>query len=82
MQTVTIEDAQSNLSGLIALAEQGEEIVISRGERPAVRLVPVETAPLAEAAPKARVQGMFKGQFEVGPAFFEPLPPEELELWE
>jgi antitoxin (DNA-binding transcriptional repressor) of toxin-antitoxin stability system len=81
MHTVTIEDAQSDLLGLIALAEQGEEIVIARGEKPAVRLVPVEDVPLVES-PKMRVPGMFKGRVDIGPAFFEPLPPEELELWE
>ena len=75
METVTIHDAKTNLSRLIARAEQGEEIVIARGKHPVVKLVAVEK-------PKHRVPGMFKGKFEVGPAFFEPLPPEELALWE
>jgi hypothetical protein len=26
--------------------------------------------------------GLYKGQFEIGPEFFEPLPDEELALWE
>ena len=76
MQTVTIENAEANLSRLIALAERGEEIVISRGMKPVVRLVTVEEPP------KERKPGMFKGELELGPAFFEPLPPEELDLWE
>jgi hypothetical protein len=33
-------------------------------------------------APKPKRQfGAMRGQFEIGPEFFEPLPPEELELW-
>jgi hypothetical protein len=28
-----------------------------------------------------RPLGMYKGMFEVGPEFFEPLPEEELRLW-
>jgi hypothetical protein len=40
------------------------------------REVPVKTVP------KKRVPGMFKGEFELGSAFFEPLPPEELAVWE
>ena len=61
---------------MIEKAERGEEIVIARGKQPVVRLVPVKKTP------KKRVPGMFKGEFELGSAFFEPLPPEELAEWE
>ena len=76
MEINTIHQAKTNLSRLIERAERGEEVVISRGKKPVVRLVPV--AP----APGKRVPGMFKGEFAVGPSFFEPLPPEEMEGWE
>lgn len=33
-------EAKTNLSKLVALAEAGEEVVITRAGRPAVRLVP------------------------------------------
>ena len=34
-------------------------------------------------APKGkRVFGAMRGQFEIGPEFFDPLPPEELDPWE
>jgi prevent-host-death family protein len=75
METVTIHDAKTNLSRLIARAEQGEEIIISRGKNAVVKLVAVEQ-------PKKRVPGMFKGKVEIGPAFFEPLSDEELALYE
>jgi hypothetical protein len=36
----------------------------------------------AAGAPKPKRQfGAMRGQFEIGPEFFEPLPPDELELW-
>lgn len=76
MELTTIHQAKTNLSRLIKRAERGEEIVIARGKKPVVRLVPV-------AAPATkRIPGMFKGEFKVGPAFFEPLPAEELKGWE
>jgi len=75
MEVTTIHQAKTNLSRLIERAERGEEIIIARGKKPVVRLVPV-----SEPA-KKRTPGMFKGEFTVGKAFFEPLPPEELEGW-
>jgi prevent-host-death family protein len=72
----TIHRAKANLSSLIRRAERGEEIVIARGTRPVVRLVPVKKPP------KKRVPGMFKGEFELGSGVFAPLPPEELAVWE
>ena len=76
MELNTIHQAKTNLSRLIERAERGEEIVIARGKKPVVRLVP-----MAPSAGK-RMPGMFKGEFTVGAAFFEPLPPEEMEGWE
>ena len=72
MRVVTIHQAKTNLSRLIAQAERGEDVVIARGKQPVVRLVPVKPPP------KRRKFGIFKGEFELGPSFFEPLPPEEL----
>jgi prevent-host-death family protein len=44
MATVNMHDAKTQLSDLVARAEAGEEIVIARRNKPAVKLVPVETA--------------------------------------
>ena len=71
MSTTTIHDAKTNLSRLIEQAERGEEVIIARGKKPVVRLVPVEKPA------KKRVPGMFQGEFKVTSAFFEPLPAEE-----
>jgi prevent-host-death family protein len=76
MKTVTIHEAKTNLSRLIERACRGEEIIISRGPDPVARLVPV-------AGRKGqRKLGMLKGKLVVGPEFFEPLPPEDLDRWE
>jgi prevent-host-death family protein len=76
MKTVTIHEAKTNLSRLIQKACRGEEIVISRGPDPVVRLVPIA------AAKGRRKLGFLKGQLVVGPEFFEPLPEDELKRWE
>jgi prevent-host-death family protein len=76
MTRVTIHQAKTHLSRLLEEVEKGGEVVISRRDKPIARLVAIE-----KARPK-RVPGRFAGQFELGPAFFEPLPEEELRLWE
>ena len=75
MKTITIHEAKTTLSRLVEDACNGEEIVIARGSEPKVRLVPVRN-PRGERKP-----GRLKGIFKVGKEFFEPLPPEELDLW-
>lgn len=76
MTVVTVHEAKTNLSRLIAQAEAGEEIVIARGRMPAVRLVPV-----GETKLKRRVAGSMKGLIAIDDRFFEPLPDDELALW-
>jgi prevent-host-death family protein len=74
---VKMHQAKTNLSKLIALAEAGEEVVIARGDKPAVKLVPV-----AEQVKQPRKPGALKGQFTLPDSFFDPLPEEELQAWE
>jgi antitoxin (DNA-binding transcriptional repressor) of toxin-antitoxin stability system len=76
MATVTIRKAEADLSRLIAKACRGEEIVIARGKKPVVRLVAIEDNK------GQRRPGALRGKLKVGPEFFAPLPPEELEGWE
>ena len=78
MTTVTIHQAKTNLSKLIARAEAGEEVVIMRGKNPVARLEPI-------AKPKGkRIPGLLKGKIPNLPDefFFAPLPEEELRAWE
>lgn len=76
MSIFTIHQAKTNLSHLIAKASQGEEIIIARGSKPVVRLVPV-----GEVKGK-RQPGSLTGKLRVGPEFFEPLPKSELASWQ
>jgi prevent-host-death family protein len=76
MSTVTIHDAKTNLSKLLARVEAGEEIVIARGKTPIARLTPIR------GLPAKRQFGAFKGVVSVGPEFFEPMTDAELAEWE
>lgn len=73
MEYVKVQYAKTHLSALLASVEAGQEIVISRGERPVARLVPVEAA-------GARDLGFVA--YRVPDGFFDPLPEEELTAWE
>jgi prevent-host-death family protein len=73
MTHVNVQEAKTRLSQLLAAAERGEEVVIARGGRPVVRLVPVDE-------PALRPVGFVAGQLPE--TFFEPLPDDELDRWE
>jgi len=72
MSTVTVHDAKTNLSTLLARVEAGEEIIIARGNTPIARLTPIQ-APVAK-----RQFGALKGVVSVGPELFEPMTDAEL----
>ena len=76
MADYTIHAAKTNLSKLIARACAGEDVVVKRGSQPVVRLVPIPPAA------KGRQFGAMRGRARVTEAFFEPLPPEELDAWQ
>ena len=72
----TVHAAKTNLSRLIDKACRGEEVVISRGNTPVVRLVPIA------ARPKERRFGAMKGRARVDAGFFEALSEIDLRAWE
>lgn len=75
MVTVNIHEAKTHLSRLLAQMERGEDVVIARNGKPVAKLVPCE--------PKGKRQfGALKGKISIDERFFEPLPEEELRLWE
>ena len=75
MTVVNVHEAKTQLSRLLAHVEAGEEVVIARRGRPVARLV--------RCTPRGKRQfGAMKGQISITDAFFEPLPEEELKLWE
>ena len=73
MRTVNIHEAKTHLSRLLERAHAGEEVVIAKNGKPYARLCPL-------SQPEPRRPGLLSGT--VGDAFFEPLPPEELDAWE
>jgi antitoxin (DNA-binding transcriptional repressor) of toxin-antitoxin stability system len=75
----TMHEAKTQLSKLVERALAGEEVILTHGRKrvPAVKLVPV-----APVRTRKRPIGLFKGQIDIGPEFFEPLPDEELGAWE
>ena len=72
MATITIHKAKTQLSRLIEKACQGEEIVIARGKKPVVKLVPIEPAP------QKRALGLWKGLVSYTPDAFDPLTDQEM----
>ncbi|WP_159621979.1 type II toxin-antitoxin system Phd/YefM family antitoxin [Ruania rhizosphaerae] len=63
MATVSVYEAKSQLSRLIADAERGEETIVTRHGRPVARLVPfaVRRAP--------RVPGRWRGRVDIADDF-------------
>ncbi|BBB07334.1 MULTISPECIES: type II toxin-antitoxin system Phd/YefM family antitoxin [unclassified Sphingopyxis] len=76
MTIVTIHEAKTNLSRLIARVLAGEEVTIARGKEPVVKLMPVNAPPKTK-----RVLGTLKGKIDLDAGFWDPLPEEDLALW-
>jgi antitoxin (DNA-binding transcriptional repressor) of toxin-antitoxin stability system len=77
MHSATIFEAKTNLSELLRRAQLGEEVQITSGRerKPVARLVAINPAP------ESRRIGFMEGLGDVGPEFFDPLPEDELRLW-
>lgn len=69
MTKVNIYEAKTRLSALLALVQQGQEVIISKAGKPVARLVPYE-----DHSKAPRLAGRLQGEGQVGPGFFEPLP--------
>jgi len=77
MAIVTIGEAKTQLSRLIQKACAGEEIVITRGGQPVVKLVALPSAAIANARSN-RKPGAWKGKISHAPDVFDPLNDQEL----
>lgn len=75
MVTVNVHEAKTNLSRLLVQVEAGDEVIIARNGRPVARLV-------REQPRGNRQPGRWKGKIKINDSFFDPLPEEELVLWE
>ncbi|MCY4661588.1 MAG: type II toxin-antitoxin system prevent-host-death family antitoxin [Acidobacteria bacterium] len=75
MPVVNVHEAKTQLSRLLAQVEAGEEVVIARRGTPVARLVACR--PMAKRQPD-----VLKGRTALTDAFVDPLPEDELKLWE
>ena len=72
---INIHDAKTHFSKFINQALKGEEIIIARGGKPLIRLVPYTEET------QIRREGQFKGLMQVSDDFDAPLPEEILKLF-
>ena len=77
MITATIFEAKTNLSELVKKAQKGEMVVITSGRDK----TPVARLEAIHPVGKKRLGVMETPGFVLTDAFFEPLPEEELKLW-
>lgn len=69
-KTVDVEEAKTRLPELLSPALEGNEVIISEGDKPVARLVP-----FSENAQR-RVADLNKGEIWVSDDFDDPLPDE------
>jgi len=79
MIKTNVAEIKARLSEYLDRALAGERIVICRHNKPIAEL-----RPIAEVRVEPRPIGPLPGRpaFEVPPSFFDPLPDEDLALWE
>lgn len=71
MDAVSIHEAKTQFSRLVARAEAGEEIIVRRGQKPVAKIVAYVPPPQAR-----RVPGAWKGQIWIADDFDDYIPPE------
>lgn len=77
MVSATIFEAKTNLSDLVRKAQKGQTVVITSGREK----VPVAKLEAIEPVVKKRLGALDTPGFILNQSFFEPLPNEELALW-
>jgi len=70
-KTVSVHDAETNLTELINQALRGEDVVIAEANKPLVRLTPIGVP-----SSQQRVAGLNRGEIWVSDDFDESLPDE------
>ena len=79
MVSATIFEAKTNFSELVKKAQKGETVIITSGRQktPVIKLEPIEPRKLQRLGFLKRLNLDIPDTF-----FFDPLPEEELRLWE
>lgn len=79
MTTATIFEAKTKLSELVKKAQNGEEVIITSGRAK----TPVARLEAVQPKPKKRLGLLEHLNVDIPDSFFfDPLPEEELALWE
>lgn len=77
MIRLNIHEAKTHLSKYLPKLAKGETIILCK------RNIPIaEIKPLPQPLKKKRPIGLAKGQFEILPSFFDPLPDDLLDAFE
>ena len=78
MIRLNVHEAKTHLSRYLKrLEDEGEVIVLCRRNVPIAEIRPLPVKPR-----QPRPVGLARGQFEVGPEFFDPLPEEMLRAFD
>ena len=78
MITASIFEAKTKLSSLLKEAEKGEVVIITSGRAK----TPVAKLEVIQPIAKKRLGALETPGFVLSEKFFEPLPEDELRLWE
>ena len=78
MITASIFEAKTKLSSLLKEAEKGEVVIITSGRTK----TPVAKLEAIQPVTKKRLGALETPGFVLSAKFFEPLPEDELRLWE
>ncbi|MBC7999180.1 MAG: toxin-antitoxin (TA) system antitoxin [Leptolyngbya sp.] len=68
---IDVQESQATVEELLALVQEGGEIILMRGDTPVARILPVEANPQKE-----RILGMHPGSIWMSDDFNDPLPDE------
>jgi antitoxin (DNA-binding transcriptional repressor) of toxin-antitoxin stability system len=77
MISATIFEAKTNFSSLVKVVQKGEVVTITSGRRK----TPVARLEAIRPVKKKRLGALETPGFVLSEQFFEPLPDEELRLW-
>lgn len=78
MISSTIFEAKTNLSALVKQAQKGEVVIITSGREK----TPVARLEAIKSVGKKRLGALETPGFVLPDSFFEPLPDDELDLWD
>ena len=77
-KTFNLHEAKTHFSRLVDRAHAGEEIIVAKAGVPYARLVPIEPV----SKPKRKPGGWPELASIPDSVWFDPMPEDELELWE